>query len=239
GKTYKGIIAGTPFSKKNIKAVIIEGVDTKRDNRTQDMFKKMIKKIDEVLYCTPANVGIFCASYQILKALLDNGIDTVTMKSKKKIFIEESGLSASENALLVDEFKSMASNGGAVLLGVCGGRNSEGEDYPGNLMNSVIIAGFPYHLPTPRVEAKIKYYDKVFKNQGWNFAYLYPAIQRANQASGRPIRKISDKGAIVFMDSRFKAKYKWISEWLRKELEIIPDKPNAIIQNLSSFWQMK
>ena len=135
-----------------------------------------------------------------------------------------------------DEFKALALDGGAVLLGVCGGRNSEGEDYPGDYMNSVVIAGFPYHLPTPRVEAKINYYDKVFNRQGWNFTYLYPAIQRANQASGRPIRKITDKGAIIFMDSRFKAKYKWISEWVREELEIIPDKPNALIQNLNSFW---
>ena len=140
-----------------------------------------------------------------------------------------------------DDFKSMAtsSRNGAVLLGVCGGRNSEGEDYPGDHMNSVVIAGFPYHMPTPRVEAKIQYYDKVFSNQGWNFAYLYPAIQRANQASGRPIRKISDKGAIIFMDSRFKTKYKWISEWVREELEIIPDKPEALIRNLTSFWKAK
>ncbi len=237
GKSYKGIVADSPFKKKNIKAIIIEGVDTKRNNRTPDMFKKMIKKIDEVLNCTPANVGIFCASYKILNALLANGIETIVKKNKKKLFIEEPGLSASENALMVDNFKSMASNSGAVLLGVCGGRNSEGEDYPGDFMNSVIIAGFPYHLPTPRVEAKIKYYDKVFNRQGWNFAYLYPAVQRANQASGRPIRKISDKGAIIFMDSRFKAKYKWISEWIRKELEIVPDKPNAILQNLSPFWE--
>jgi len=237
GKSYKGIIADSPFSKKNIKAIIIDGVDTKRDNRHPDMYKKMIGKINEVLTCTPANVGIFCASYKILKGLLGNGIEIVAKKNNRKLFIEEPGLSASENAILVDDFKSMASNSGAVLLGVCGGRNSEGEDYPGDFMNSVIIAGFPYHLPTPRVEAKIKYYDKVFKRQGWNFAYLYPAVQRANQASGRPIRKISDKGAIIFMDSRFKAKYKWISEWIRKELKIIPDKPNAIIQNLSPFWQ--
>lgn len=238
GKSYKGIIAGSPFSNKNIKAIITEGVDTKRDNRIPSMFKKMIKKISEVLQCTPANVGIFCASYQILNALIENGIESVIEKSNKQIFIEEPGLSASENAVLVDDFKSMASNGGAVLLGVCGGRNSEGEDYPGDFMNSVIIAGLPYHLPTPRVEAKIKYYDKVFNRQGWNFAYLYPAIQRANQASGRPIRKISDKGALIFMDSRFKAKYKWISDWVRKELEIIPDKPNAISQNLSPFWNL-
>ncbi len=237
GKSYKGIIADSPFSKNNIKAVIIDGVDTKRDNRTPDMYKKMIGKINEVLTSTPANVGIFCASYKILRGLLGNGIEVIAKKNNKKLFIEEPGLSASENAMLVDDFKSMASNSGAVLLGVCGGRNSEGEDYPGDFMNSVIIAGFPYHLPTPRIEAKIKYYDEVFKRQGWNFAYLYPAVQRANQASGRPIRKISDKGAIIFMDSRFKAKYKWISEWIRKELKIIPDKPNAIFQNLSPFWQ--
>ena len=239
GKSYKGIITDSPFPKKNIKAVIIEGVDTKRANRTPAMFKKMIGKINEVLACTPANIGIFCASYQILRGLLSNGIKNIIEKNNKNLFIENPGLSASENNAMVDDFKAQASNSGAVLLGVCGGRNSEGEDYPGDYMNSVVIAGFPYHLPTPRVEAKIKYYDKVFKNQGWNFAYLYPAIQRANQASGRPIRKSSDKGAIIFMDSRFKAKYKWISSWIREELELIPDKPNAVIQNLNPFWDTK
>jgi DNA excision repair protein ERCC-2 len=237
GKSYKGIIAHTPFQKKNIKAVIVEGVDTRRVNRTPVMFKKMIDKIAEILLCTPANTGIFCASYQIVKGLCTYGIVETVKKSGKQIFIEEPGLSASENNAMIDDFKSMSSNGGAVLLGVCGGRNSEGEDYPGDHMNSVIIAGFPYHVPTPRVEAKIQYYDKVFRNQGWNFAYLYPAIQRANQASGRPIRKISDKGAIIFMDSRFKTKYKWISEWVREELEIIPDKPKALIKNLNPFWK--
>jgi DNA excision repair protein ERCC-2 len=236
GKRYKGIIAASPFDRKHIKAIITEGIDTKRANRTPAMFKKMINKINEVLTCTPANIGIFCASYQILRGLLTNGIDKVVNKNRKKLFIEEQGLSASENNLMVDNFKTMASDGGAVLLGVCGGRNSEGEDYPGNHMNSVIIAGFPYHLPTPRVDAKIKYYDKVFNKQGWNFAYLYPAVQRANQASGRPIRKITDKGAIIFMDSRFKTKYKWISEWVRNELKIIPDKPKAIYQALNPFW---
>jgi DNA excision repair protein ERCC-2 len=236
GKSYKGIIADSPFSRKNIKAIILEGVDTKRNNRTPSMFHKMNIKISEVLKCTPANVGIFCASYKILKGLLTNGLEATAKRYNKKLFIEQPGLSASENAMLVDNFKSMASNTGAILLGVCGGRNSEGEDYPGDYMNSVIIAGFPYHLPTPRIEAKINYYDKVFRKQGWNFAYLYPAAQRANQASGRPIRKINDKGSIIFMDSRFKAKYKWISQWIREVLEIIPDEPHAIIQNLSHFW---
>ena len=44
------------------------------------------------------------------------------------------------------------------------------------------------------------------------------------------------KGAIIFMDSRFKQKYNWISEWIRNEIEIVPDKSNAIIQQLYPFW---
>ena len=238
GKTYKAIIANSPFRKDNINALIIDGIDTRRKNRTSQMYKKIIAKIDEILYCTPANTGIFCASYKVLEGLISNNIESIARKNNKRLFIEEPSLSASENSILVKNFKLMAenNNNGAILLGVCGGRNSEGEDYPGNFMNSVIIAGFPYHLPTPRVDAKIKYYDQVFNRQGWNFAYLYPAVQRANQASGRPIRKLTDKGAIIFMDSRFKAKSNWISEWIRKELQIVPDRPNVIKENLYLFW---
>ncbi|GAG17059.1 unnamed protein product, partial [marine sediment metagenome] len=34
-------------------------------------------------------------------------------------------------------------------------------------------------------------------------------------------------------------KNKWISEWIREEIEIIPDKPNALIQVLNPFWSAK
>jgi DNA excision repair protein ERCC-2 len=237
-KPFKGIIANSPFKKDHIKALIVEGVDTRRANRNSVMFKKIISKIEEVVKFTPGNLGIFCASYKISDALLRSGIEPIISKYDKKLFIEESSLTASENALMVQDFKSYAKKpyNGAVLLGVCGGRNSEGEDYPGDAMNSVIIAGFPYHLPSPRVDAKITYYDEVFNHQGWDFAYLYPAIQRANQASGRPIRKVTDKGAIIFMDIRFKDKYKWISEWIRSEVKLVPDKEGELGKNLKLFW---
>ncbi|MHA1689040.1 MAG: helicase C-terminal domain-containing protein [Promethearchaeota archaeon] len=239
GKDYKAIIAESPFKKENIRVLIIEGVSTRKEDRKPRMFKKMINKIEEVIACTPANVGVFCASYKILQALLHFGLERSIMQYDKKLFVESPNFSATENSLMIEDFKSMAKvkdGRGGVLLGVCGGRNSEGEDFPGEYMNSVVIAGFPYHLPTPRLQAKITYYDKVFDKQGWNFAYLYPAVQRANQAAGRPIRKVDDKGAIIFLDERFRDKSKWISNWLRTELELVPDKDNAIYQILYPFW---
>lgn len=236
GKTSKVIVSPSPFPKNNIKALIIENVNTKRGNRNAQTYKKMVNKIEEVIYSTPGNIGIFCASYNVLKGLLEQDIEQKVQKYKKKLYIEDSKISAAENAKMIEDFKGEGKNNGGILLGVAGGRNSEGEDYPAEYMNSVVVAGFPYHVPSPRVNAKIKYYDKVFHNRGWEFAYLYPAIERANQAAGRPIRRLDDKGAIIFLDNRFKDKMKWISSWLRDEIEIVPDKKGAIIQQLYPFW---
>ena len=237
-KTYTEIITPSPFKKENIKAFIIKDLNTKMTNRTPSMYKEMLNRIEEVISSTPANIGIFCASYRIGKSLLSNGLEQIVHNNNKKLFIERSTNTASENAFLLEDFKSMASKrkSGGVLLGVCGGRNSEGEDYPGGLMNAVIIAGFPYQTPTPRVDAKIKYYDKVFNRQGWNFAYLYPAIQKANQASGRPIRRESDKGAIIFLDERFIQKRNWISNWLKNQVKVVPNQDGIIYRSLTQFW---
>ncbi len=236
---FEKLVANSPFQSKNILALIIEGVDTTYNNRNSFMYKKIINRIVEIISNTPANVGIFCASYKILNDLIMAGIKPLieNRKIKKKLFSESQGKSASQNAEMLEEFKrrSLPPYKGAVLLGVCGGRNSEGEDYPGDFMNAVIIVGIPYHFQSPRIKAKIEYYNKVFNKQGWVFAYLYPAMQRANQASGRPIRKESDKGVIVFMDYRFKERIGWISDWVKKEIQIIP--ANMSLRNpLSVFW---
>ena len=232
-KGYTEILADSPFKSRNIKALITTGINSSRDNRTPATYKKMIASILDVVENTPGNVGVFCASYKILNSLRMHGI-TAAIKTKK-LFVERSSLTASENALLLKNFKSQSKKNGAVLLGVCGGRNSEGEDYPGYFMNSVVIVGLPYHFLSPQVQAKIAYYDKVFNNQGWLFAYLYPAMQRANQASGRPIRKESDKGAIIFMDERFIKRVNWISDWVRKEIEVVSN----LERPMKEFWRVK
>jgi len=240
---YSEIIAPSPFKSRNILALITEGVNTGRDNRTSTMFKKIISKIEEVISITPANIGVFCASYRILEGLsqgveMNNIFSSMVQRYDKRLYIESPQNSASKNTEMLDQFKACSKKNGAVLLGVCGGRNSEGEDYPGDFMNAVIIVGIPYHLQTPRVKAKINYYDRQFNRQGWNFAYLYPAMQRANQASGRPIRKETDKGVIIFMDERFKTRnpFRWISDWIKKEIRFVPDKKGFLFNSLSSFW---
>jgi DNA excision repair protein ERCC-2 len=193
--------------------------------------------IAEVLFNTPKNIGIFCATYGILNSLVKNGLLDLIRFANKDVFIEDSNNSASDNAKLLEAFKNSSQGRGAVLLGVSGGRNSEGEDFPGDYMNSVVVAGLPFHRATPRVKAKIKYYDNKFgARKGWNFAYLEPAIKRANQAAGRPIRKLEDKGAIVLMDDRFIQYRNLLSKWIVENMIIVPYKPNKIAEQLESFF---
>jgi DNA excision repair protein ERCC-2 len=147
-------------------------------------------------------------------------------------------MSSRENDFLINKFKSYAKRGGAVLLGVQGGRASEGADYPGDQMNSVVVVGVPYAEPTPRIEAQIRYYEKRFPGNGRQYGYVLPALKKASQTAGRPIRTLKDKGAIIFLDHRFATKYciRFLPLWVRRGIRLLPDEDDAIAEELMFFY---
>jgi len=225
----------SPFPRKHILALICCGVTTAMQQRTKSMYRKMAKRIAEVVHYTPANVGVFTASYKVLNELLDAGLKNAV---DKPVFAEHKGMASRENDLLVSRFKSYAKQGGAVLLGVQGGRASEGADYPGDQMNSVVVVGVPYAEPTPRIEAQIRYYERRFPRHGRQYGYVLPALKKASQTAGRPIRTLKDRGAIIFLDHRFATKYcrQFLPSWIRRGMKTLPDEDGAIAQELMPFY---
>jgi len=225
----------SPFPKEHILALVCCGVTTAMKQRTVGMYRKMVKRIAEVVRYTPANVGVFTASYKVLEKLLDAGLKNAVDKS---VFAEYRGMSSRENDLLVGRFKSYAKRGGAVLLGVQGGRSSEGADYPGDQMNSVVAVGVPYAEPTPRIEKQIQYYEGCFPRHGRHYGYVLPALKKASQTAGRPIRTLKDRGAIIFLDYRFATNYcsQFLPSWISREMKTLPDEDGAITQELMLFY---
>ena len=117
------------------------------------------------------------------------------------------------------------------MLGVQAGSFSEGVDLPGNYLNAVIIVGIPLEKPELETKALIEYYDKKF-NAGWNYGYIYPAMQRCMQAAGRVIRSENDRGVAIFMDERFLwGNYR---KFFADIDFVITDKPEKLI---SSFFR--
>jgi DNA excision repair protein ERCC-2 len=189
----------------------------------------------EVVNYTPANVGVFTASYEVLQRVLDAGLKNAL---EKPLLHEHRGMTSRENDRLIARFKSYAKQGGAVLLGVQGGRSSEGADFPGDQMNSVAVVGVPYAEPTARIEAQIKYYDQCFPGHGREYGYVVPALKKAAQAAGRPIRTLEDRGAIVFLDYRFATAYcqHFLPLWIRRGIKTLSDEDNVIAEELRNFY---
>ncbi len=225
----------SPFASENRLGIIVQDIDTSYTGRGSDMYTKMVEHCVSVSHATPGNTGIFTTSYYIAKSLLKAGLEK---QLKKPLFQEKQGMKGRENDDLIEAYKKMSKEGGAVLLGVQGGRNSEGGDFPGSTMNSVVVVGVPYARPTPRIEALIEYFDNRFNGKGRDYAYVLPAMTRATQAAGRPVRRLSDKGVILMLDQRFATPYldRFLPKWLKEVIEVLPDNPKTISERVKRFF---
>lgn len=226
----------SPFRKSHIFVAAVKGVTTKGDMRNPEMYRRISVRISEVVENTPKNVGVFCPSYNVLEGLLSAGLEQII---DKPLFIERKGYSSHQNDELVRLFKNGSHNEGGVLLGVMGGRNAEGEDYPGDEMNSVVLVGVPYAVPTARTNAQIEYYSQVFPQKGRYYGYYLPAHRKLNQGAGRAHRLLGDRAAIVFLDHRTTLPFvkRDISSWIREEMRIFEDRDEVLGKFLGGFFQ--
>jgi DNA excision repair protein ERCC-2 len=226
----------SPYKKENHVTLVIDKVSSKLEDRIPATFTTMLEVITEVVESTPKNVGIFCASYVIMKSILDTGLERAI---SKPLFIAHQGMSSRDNDKLIKEFKNESRKKGGVLISVLGGRSSEGSDYPASEMESVIIVGIPYAKPIPTVKASIDYLEKQFPTQGREFGYNIPAITRASQAAGRPIRSLEDYAVIILMDYRFARHYykKHLPIWLKDNLHLVQPEKKTIKEKLSKFYE--
>ncbi len=226
----------SPFPKEHVLSLAMLGVTTAMEKRTPTMYQTMVERIGEVAENTPANVGVFTASFGVLNALVSEGLGK---RLSKPLYRERRGMTSKANEKMVAEFKACAENGGALLLGVQGGRSSEGVDFPGDQMNSVVVVGVPYAEPTPRVKAQIDYYERCFPKLGREYGYVLPAMKKASQAAGRPIRTLEDRGAIVFLDFRFATRYcrGFLPSWVSNDMKVIPDENGALAREIRGFFK--
>ena len=123
-----------------------------------------------------------------------------------------------------------------LVLAVQGGVFAEGVDYPGKLLSGVIVISPA--LPQVSFERELmrRYYDQVF-GKGFEFAYLYPGMNRVIQSVGRLIRTETDQGVAVLVCQRFaQARYRALfpTDWTKDEKQLVTKDLGA---SLRGFWQ--
>jgi DNA excision repair protein ERCC-2 len=89
-----------------------------------------------------------------------------------------------------------------------GGIFGEGIDLAGDRLVGAVVVGVG--LPQVGFERELirRYFD--WRNgRGFDFAYLFPGMNRVLQAAGRVIRSEDDRGVVLLIDSRFRqARYR-------------------------------
>ena len=95
-------------------------------------------------------------------------------------------------------------DGGApdVLFAVSGGAFAEGVDYPGEMLQAVVIVSPALPMVRFEQERMRRYFEERFE-RGFEYAYVIPGMTRVVQSAGRLIRSGTDTGVVVLACRRF------------------------------------
>lgn len=188
----------SPFPKENRLNLISLQHSTKFTERSETSFINIAEDVGKIVNQIPGNSVVFFPSFD----MLDNIGRKMKDSTMRQLLFQREGMKMHETEKLLNEFKQHATGFGAVLLACTSGSFAEGLDFPGNLLLGVVIVGVPLAEMNVETQALVDYYEHRFK-RGWHYGYIYPAMGKAIQASGRVIRTPTDVGTIVFLDKRY------------------------------------
>ena len=188
----------SPFPAGNRLVLGVEGVSSKYDLRTDDMFQTMANKIVETCRRTPGNVAAFFPSYDFMQR-----VEPFIRESniEKRILLERREIGKNEKEAMISDLRR---DRNALLMATIGGSFAEGVNFSDNLLSSIVVAGFPFSPPTMEGEVmKARYEKRYGARKAIMYVSTYPAISRVLQAAGRAIRSEFDRAAIVLLDERY------------------------------------
>ena len=191
---------GSPFPKTNRLLLVHPELTTLYAKRSAQMHDRMAQQIAAIAAAVPGNVALFFPSYELLEEAHSRFL---ALRVGKRILVERPEWTKAQRDGSIEALRVARREGGAVLFAVQGGSLSEGIDYEGNVLAAVVVVGLPLSPPNVEVEALKDYYCRKFGfEKGYDYAYVFPAVNKVLQAAGRPIRSERDRAAIILLEGR-------------------------------------
>ncbi len=186
----------SPFKKEQTD-IFIKPLSTRYRDRERTM-NSIVSMIHSLIQNRPGNYLIFFPSYHYLLTVYEQFLKAFP---EMNTLVQGAGMSEGEREAFLEEFKP---NQTGTLIGfaVLGGVFSEGVDLKGDRLNGVVVIGVG--LPQLCYERNlIKDHFSEREKNGYDYAYVYPGMNKVLQAGGRLIRSEQDHGTIVLVDDRF------------------------------------
>lgn len=211
----------SPFAAEQLDVRIIGNLSTRyRDRETSlaPIGRLMADQFD----AQPGNYLAFFSSYAYLEQVLDR---FRLEHPNIPVWAQSRSMNEADRQTFLERFSSHSEGIGFAVLG---GAFGEGIDLPGKRLIGAFIAtlGMPQINP---INEEIKTRMQPMFGNGYEYAYLYPGIQKVVQAAGRVIRSTDDRGVVYLLDDRFAQSTirHLLPDWWRPVRQLIDIRPAA------------
>lgn len=226
------VYAHSSFPEENKFLFIGTDVSTRYTRRGESTYQRFARYIAVMAEQKKGNYMAFFPSYRFLEEVhtcflecVDHEVDSICQVS----YMDEE-----QREEFLEEFEQEREKS-LVAFCVMGGIFSEGIDLTDDKLIGAVIAGTG--LPQVCTEREIlKQYFNAADMDGFDYAYLYPGMNKVLQSAGRVIRTESDRGVILLLDDRFRAmRYREVfpREWQQYQLGSVKN----LEQEIRTFWE--
>ena len=219
--------APSPFDPQKFALLVANRVSTKYRDRESSR-----DEVTELIYAgisaRQGNYMVFFPSYSYMKDVAECFLERYPQVD----MVQQSGdMTAEEREAFLENFSEDNSR---TLVGFCvlGGVFGEGIDLRGERLIGVIIVG----VGLPQIDLRQDIIREHYEPQGFEFAYMYPGMNKVLQAAGRVIRTEEDKGMALLIDSRFsRADYRALfpNHWRNAKYVSSEEEAAALLRK---FW---
>ena len=191
------LVLPSPFPAENLGLFIADGISTLYRQRERTK-QKVADAILAMVEHKKGNYLMYFPSYEYMTLVYDALCER---KLELETVIQTPAMGEAERDAFLERF---AQENKRTLVGfaVMGGIFGEGIDLVGDRLSGVAVVGVG--LPGISMETElIRDYFTRLSDTGFEYAYLFPGINRVLQAAGRVIRTDSDRGVVLLIDQRF------------------------------------
>ena len=226
------VYAHSPFKEANRLLVLGQDVSTKYTRRGYEMYERFAIYIKNVMQAKPGNYLVFFPSYRFMEEVRETFERYRT--EEMCCMIQEQNMNEQDREAFLQEFEAEREGS---LAGFCvmGGIFSEGIDLTKERLIGAMIVGTGLPQVCNEREILKQYFDRHGEN-GFDYAYLYPGMNKVLQAAGRVIRTEEDKGVIALLDDRFAGR-RYLEIFPREWRKLTYCNVKTIGEKVEQFWK--
>lgn len=187
--------ADSPFEKQQLDVSLCTNIDTRYAQRANSM-PALASTIERWLQEHAGNCIVYFPSY----AYMENVLAMLNLDSSSRTVWQQQrhGGEPAQQTLL----GLLADKRDVGAFCILGGIFGEGVDLPGEQLRSVVIVGVGMPQLNRDTRALQQWYEAQYGN-GFDYTFVFPGIQKVNQALGRVVRTLEDNGGALLIDTRY------------------------------------